>query len=274
MAKTITSLSKIESELLSALSAEGKNIFTTDDASAVLKKGKTEIRNILARLSGKSWIDRLERGKYLIVPLEAGPERMWSEDAFIMASHLINPYAISYWSALSFWNLTEQLPRTVFVSSTSRKSTNQKEVIGIPYRFVTLSPEKFFGIKKVWISSTKVNITDPEKTIIDCLDHPEYCGGITEGAKGLATGIESGEVDLKKVTDYALRINNKTVFKRLGYLCEIFGIETKKSLIWSENISGGYSILDPTAPDRGSYIRRWKLKLNVDVNNLTEWREH
>ena len=274
MTGNVTSLSKIESTLLSTLSAEGKNIFTVDDASAVIGKGRTEIRNILSTLSNKSWIDRIERGKYLIVPLEAGIERKWSEDPFIIASHLVAPYTISYWSALSYWNLTEQMPRTVFVASTHRKFTGQKKIAGIPFRFITLSPEKFFGMKMIWINNKKVNITDPEKTIVDCLDHPEYCGGIAEAVKGIWNGIKDKNIDLKKVTGYAARINNKAVFKRLGYLCEVLGIKTEQSDIWQNNISEGYSLLDPTLPDKGNYLKKWRLRCNIDEYNLTEWKEH
>jgi len=284
MTTNITSLSKIESALLSTLSAEGKNIFTTDDASAVIGKGRTDIRNILSTLSKKSWINRIERGKYLIVPLEAGVERKWSEDSFIIASHLIAPYTIApytiapytiaYWSALSYWNLTEQMPRTVFVASTHRKFTGQKKIASIPYRFITLLPEKFFGIKTIWINNKKVNMTDPEKTIVDCLDHPEYCGGIVEAVKGVWNGIKDKNIDLKKATGYAARINNKAVFKRLGYLCEVLGIKTEQSNIWLHNISKGYSLLDPTLPDKGNYLRKWRLRCNVDKYNLTEWKEH
>ncbi|ODS36764.1 hypothetical protein BEH94_00560 [Candidatus Altiarchaeales archaeon WOR_SM1_SCG] len=274
MTRNITSLSKQEFTLLSTLSAEGKNIFTIDDASKVIKKDRNEIRSILHKLSKKSGIERIERGKYLIIPLEAGTKRRWSDDPFVIASGLVTPYTIAYWSALSYWNLTEQIPQTIFVASTHRKFTGQKRIVNIPYRFITISPKKFFGIKIIWINDKKVNITDPEKTVVDCLDRPQYCGGITEAAKGIWNGIEDKKIDLNKITEYAVKINNKAVFKRMGYLCEILGIETPHHNTWRDNISNGYSLLDPILPDKGSYIRKWRLRLNIDKYNLTEWREH
>jgi predicted transcriptional regulator of viral defense system len=42
-----------------------------------------------------------------------------------------------------------------------------------------------FGQETLWIEGQAVSITDPAKTVVDCLDHPELCGGIVEAAKGL-----------------------------------------------------------------------------------------
>ncbi len=42
----------------------------------------------MARLVDKGWLERLAKGKYLIVPLEAGPDRTWTEDAHVIAGHL------------------------------------------------------------------------------------------------------------------------------------------------------------------------------------------
>ena len=37
-------------------------------------------------LEKKGWIARLERGKYIVIPLEAGPERRWTEDSYVVAA--------------------------------------------------------------------------------------------------------------------------------------------------------------------------------------------
>jgi predicted transcriptional regulator of viral defense system len=67
-------LSERESLLLSTLSADGHTVFTIEDAHAVLEDSDADVRKLLHRLNRKRWIKRLERGKYLIVPLAAGPE--------------------------------------------------------------------------------------------------------------------------------------------------------------------------------------------------------
>lgn len=66
------SLSKTESYLLSKLSEEGREIFTVRDATDVLKKSYVQSRKIISNLKAKRWIEKIEAGKYLIIPLSAG----------------------------------------------------------------------------------------------------------------------------------------------------------------------------------------------------------
>src|SRR6185437_2347763 len=68
------------------------------------------------RLVVKGWLQRIESGKYVVVPRAA--RGGWHEHPFIIAAAISpTPYYISYWSALSHHDLTEQLPRGVFVAS-------------------------------------------------------------------------------------------------------------------------------------------------------------
>lgn len=260
-------------EWLSKLAQSGKTVFTFEDAMKVSHYSSEMLRLTLHNLKKSKWIDRIEKGKYIIIPLEAGPEGLYTEHEFVIASFLVNPYAISYWSALNFYGFTEQIPRTVYISTTRRKKKRQKEVFGIIYKFIVLRETKFLGIRKIWIENRQINITDKEKTIVDCLDHPEYCGGIIEAAKGLWEGREN--LDPEKILDYVERMNNATIFKRLGFLSELLEIPWRKSCKkWEERISKGYSLLDPTMPKKGRYDSKWKLRINVEECELIEWRVH
>lgn len=92
--------------LLLKLSGTGKTIFTVEEAQALTNLPPDHVNTLLYRLAQKRWLERLERGTYLILPLEAGPDREWSADRFLIASYLVDPCAIGYWSALGHWNLT------------------------------------------------------------------------------------------------------------------------------------------------------------------------
>jgi len=274
MAQSITNLSRSETKLLTTLSAEGKSVFSYDDAKRILAHDRSRIKQALYILAQKGWIKNLERGKYLIVPFEGLAKGLWSEEAFVIASSLVSPYAISYWSALNYYGYTEQITRTVFISTVKRKFKNETEVLGIPYKFVTLKPHKFFGTATSWFGDKKVTITDKEKTIIDCLDHPEYCGGIIEATKGLFNAYED-KIDFGKLTKYATKMKNRTIFKRLGYLAEVLDLRLEKQLgIWQKNISTGYSLLDPAQSKTGKYDSNWNLRINMEKQHLTSWRTH
>lgn len=262
-----------ESRLLCSAAEKGFSVLTTDDAREIM--GEEKVLLLLSRLSKKRWLKRLEKGKYLILPLSAGPKGLYSEDGFVLASSLVSPYAIAYWSALNFYGYTEQIPSTVFVATTKRKKELEIEDLGLRFKFVTVVEKKFFGNKKRWIGDKQVIITDREKTIVDCLDHPEQCGGIVEATKGVWEGFTQEELDPDRLTEYASRMGNRTVFKRLGFLAEILELPVGDFLeLWKEKISTGYTLLSPLGLDRGEYNTRWNLRVNVDQNELTEWRFH
>ena len=84
MTRTIREISTREAEFLSRLAARGQTIFSTGQAEAFWGNAR-HAANVLSRLVEKGWLQRLERGVYMILPLEAGPERAWSESALVIA---------------------------------------------------------------------------------------------------------------------------------------------------------------------------------------------
>jgi hypothetical protein len=148
-------------DLVRSLSAAGKQVFTTDDARKYLPEDAA-LWLALTRLQKTGWIKRLKRGVYLIVPLEAGVERQWTEDAFVVACFLAQPAAVAYWSAMRHWNWTTQVPQTVFVQTTQRKSAYKRIVLGVTYRFIPVVPKKFFGIRRERIGAKMFSVTDRE----------------------------------------------------------------------------------------------------------------
>ena len=97
MTRTIGELSAREAEFLSCLAADGQTIFSTTQAQAFWgNAGYTA--NVLSRLTRKGWLERLDRGVYMVIPLEAGPERAWSESALVYKSPDKNPEQIKYFS--------------------------------------------------------------------------------------------------------------------------------------------------------------------------------
>jgi len=267
-------LGPTETRLLNRLAAEGHVVFSTDQARAALGSEGQDINKLLYRLASKRWLLRLEKGKYLLLPLEAGMEGLYSAHEFVIAAHLVQPYAIAYASALSFHNLSDLLPHTVLVATTRRKAEVAVEELGLRFRFITLTSHKFFGIQTVTIEDQPVRITTPSKTLVDGLDHPDLCGGIVELAKGLER-YAGDDASWAQLTADAQRLGNRTVFKRLGYLVEVLGLEVEGWLDrWRTEISPGETLLDPRYGRRGSYHFGWNLRLNMDEEQLFGWRRH
>lgn len=264
-------LSKKEAYLLSSLAEKKKRLFGLKDVMDELECSYNYAKVIASRLAKKKWLIPIEKGRYLIVPLEAGKESIYTEHEFIIASKLVQPYYIAYWSAMNYHGMTEQVPFTVFVATIKRR--NKKEIHGVKYEFITLTKNKFFGFSAVNIAGEAVNISDREKTIIDALDHPEYCGGISEAAKALWSARQ--KIDFRKLVDYAEKMKNRGIFKRLGYLLQKLEIKIPDELNKKvkENISKGYAALDTVVKRKGKHNSEWRLLVNVSDKNLLEWRE-
>jgi len=253
-------LSDRESKVLSELSYENKTIFALKDLTPLVK----DCRNFLHHLIEKKWILKIRRGVYIIAPLEAGKlgADSYTVHSFVIASHLTKPYYIGYWSALNYHGLTEQTPSSVYLATTRYR--NSRKLLDINFKFVTISSRKMFGIEETEIENYKVNISSPEKTVVDCLDHPEHCGGIEELAKAIF--FSKDEIDLKKLAKYAKRIGNTAVIKRLGYITEVFGWKGYVDLLSSFKLKSGYSHLDPGSPIKGRIKEKWKLYTNAKID--------
>lgn len=267
-------LGPTETRLLNRLAAGGQIIFSSEQARTALENGNQDVNKLLYHLTRKRWLLRLEKAKYLILPLEAGMEGQYSVHEFAIAAHLVQPYAIAYASAMSFHALSDLLPHTVFVATTRRKAPVTIEELGLRFQFITLAPHKFFGFQNVTIEEQPVRITTPSKTLVDGLDRLDLCGGIVELAKGFHRYIAQGG-DCGQLTADAQRLGNCTVFKRLGYLAEVLELDIGEwRARWRAEISPGETLLDPRYGRRGPYHSGWRLRLNVDEEQLLEWQGH
>ena len=86
--KQSTRLGPQERLFLTTLASEGKRIIHFADALPYWSTAH-QTRKALSRLERKGWLKRLERGVYLLIPLEAGPEGKWSEDPLVIAAQLV-----------------------------------------------------------------------------------------------------------------------------------------------------------------------------------------
>jgi len=247
-------LGKRETLLLTSLLGADKKVFTLDEAIAIVGGSKGAAWKMLSGLIRKGWAIRLKNGVYLAVPLEAGPKSMHTEHELLIASKLADNYYIGFWSAFNFHRLTDQTPFTVFVAVPKRRP--ERTILGVRYRFVAVGRGGMFGYKNYRVTSSSAIISDPEKTIVDCLSRPDLCGGVSEVAKALS----SGKLDLGTLVTYAEK-SGGAALKRACFLLE------KSKLYDCERLhkrrTEGYVYLDPLGPKKGRHNNRWKVIDNL-----------
>lgn len=256
-------MSKREALILTRLASQNRTIITITDIQDVIDVSYDNAKKIANNLVHKKWLDRLKSGTYLIVPLAAGEAGEYTEHEFVIASHLADPMYISYWSALNYHNLTEQVPTTVFAAT--REQVPTRTIHGVTYTFITLTDTKFFGFEERAIDAHTVPVATVEKTIVDCADHPEHCGGILELAKGL---VNATDRDDELLVDQLLRIENGAAIKRVVYLTDLLDIELRGRDTLMEAFTTGYSKLDPTQGDEGHHSNKYRLLINVPERTI------
>jgi predicted transcriptional regulator of viral defense system len=259
-------------EMVRKLTAEGDRIFTMERARQLAPSiGLSEgyLRQALHYLTRSGWLVRLRKGLYAISPTVPG---MTPAHEFEIAMALVSPAAISHWSALHHHGLTEQAPRKVFVLTTAGRSVPRVKnakvrhrnegypVGGVVYQFIQIKPERFFGTEKVWVGDTRVIITDPERTLLDGLSTPQYCGDFAEVLH--AFDVMGDRLDIERIIDYALKLDAATV-KRLGWVLEKLGIAPKRLDSLAKLPIKGYRTLDSTGPRKGPCNRRWMIQENL-----------
>jgi predicted transcriptional regulator of viral defense system len=204
----------------------------------------------------------VQRGIYVPVPLESERADSSPEDAWVIAEAAFAPCFISGWSAAEHWGLTEQVFRTVLVSTTRRPRNRQTKLGGIGFRLRTVSESDFFGLKTVWRGRAQVKVSDASRTIIDLMADPSLGGGLRSSADMLQSYLASKEHrNVGQLLAYAESLGVGAVFKRLGYLLARFAPEEGEAIARCRaSLTKGNARLDPALPAR-TLATAWRLWL-------------
>lgn len=243
---------------LSAVLRRSGDLVRVDDAVAALGINRSQAAKLLARWSEQGWLRRLRRGLYAAVPLVAEGDDQVVEDAWRLVPELFAPGYVGGVSAAHHWDLTEQLFRSVFVFTSRPLRKRNQAIQGIPFVLRHLPPEKIFGARLVWRGAVKVDVSDVHRTIVDMLDDPSCGGGIRHVADCLRAYFAREDASPETLVQYANRLGNGAVFKRLGFLAERLGSEASIVNECRRQMTKGNVKLDPALASP-RLVGRWRL---------------
>jgi len=172
--------------LLTTLYDRSQSTFTLTEVEQITGLRPALASSLLQKAVKRGLVSRLNRGVFIIIPAELGSSLEYSGDPYLVARRLAGdaPCFLSHASAMEIHRMVTQPQLVVFASMTRR--IRNRTLHGTEFRFVLIKREDFFGITRHWVTKQEfVEISDLERTVIDGLRQPEYCGGITEVAKGL-----------------------------------------------------------------------------------------
>jgi len=248
-------MTKQEVKILQYLTDYNISIFCKDELKENVDFTPKELDFTLRSLVHKDKIISLEKGKYCLYGFA---------DANIIGTFLTSNSCLSYWTAINYYGLSEQIPNVVFVQTDRQKTS--KEILGVSYRFVWLKTRKIFGYKTEGYGNHSFRIADIEKTIIDSFDLPHYSGGYPEIIKA----FYKAKINETRLISYCKKFNNISITKRLAFLADLFKKEKLEAFMdYAQKIKNGkYNLFEHNGEPTGKINKKWGLIMNITEEEI------
>lgn len=254
-------------------------VFSLDQLKPIAKEQQLSIahlRVIISSLAAAGWIEIIKRGTYVV------KSPIFTEDIspFAIANALIQPIAISHWSACAQHGFTTQNPVMIQASTpkkivTPEMRTGQADnprgraiwhAYDIQFEFIHVHQKRFWGFNRLWLNSwQQVNITDPERTALDLIARPDVFGGLSAAIEILEEAINQINLDL--LITYTIRYKIGSIVKRMGWILERLGADLDALQPLLEYPQSNYVLLDPARSSGQSDTARknedWKIIENL-----------
>jgi predicted transcriptional regulator of viral defense system len=243
---------------LSAVLQTAKDLVTIEDAMKALSTDRSASAKLLSRWQHQGWLKRVGRGVYAPVPLDISTTEQVLKDPWVLVPALFAPAYVGGWTAAEHWNLTEQLFRSIFVFTARSFRKKEQTIQGTSFTLTRISEDAIFGTKTLWRGQARVAVADKHRTIVDMLADPATGGGIRHVDQCLQNYLLDSDANTDMLIQYAERLGNGAVFKRLGFLMsQQPGHET---LIQAcrERLTQGNAKLDPAQPCK-RLVKAWRL---------------
>ena len=160
-------------------------------------------------------------------------------------------------TAAEHWDLTE-LFRDIVVMTAQPVRKSQQERHGAQFTLHHIQEQNIFGTKPVWRGTSKILVSDVHRTIIDMLDDPALGGGIQHVVDCLAVYLKRSDRNDDLLIEYAEKLGNGAVFKRLGFLAEKHATTSELVERCQTRLTKGNAKLDP-ALKCTRLVSRWRL---------------
>ncbi|MFC2015535.1 type IV toxin-antitoxin system AbiEi family antitoxin [Chloroflexota bacterium] len=265
-------LSHLEQTIYFASQRQGVNLLDAGIVVDLVGVSHGHAVKLLSSMVRKNALHRVGRGRYVVIP----PDVLYGRRSYVADPHLIldelmqangvdGLYYVAYQSAAAIHGAAHQLPFALLVAIPRQR--RPIELGRARIQFVQLKPEKLFGFQQIHYHDVPLNVSDREKTILDCLERFDLCGGVAEVARTISGLFE--EVEPDKILDYLQRMDNQALAQRLGFILERLSTvqEIEEGLIDGIAQQVGVHIypLDPHEPEAGVLDGRWRIRENLDV---------
>lgn len=269
---TIRSLSPQESRVVLSLAEHETREASRKTIIDILGASPEAADHVIRSLRRKGWLERASWGRYLLIPAEQGPEATGESNVLALASLIADRYYIGYGTAAAHYGFTTQRRNIIWLVTPQR--LRDRKLLNAEVRIVNITKRKFFGFEPVDVLGHEVDMSDLEKTAIDCVDRPDLCGGLGEAA--YIFGRASWKTNWDRVSAHLLLMNSIALTRKVGWLADHVGAPlpdyVRADLLARTGKRSTKAKLGPRAPKPNvlGYQSEWKLTVNVPIEELAE----
>ena len=210
------SLSKTEARVILSLEAEGLDLVTLVGIQQRAGVSSGFARKLAHDLVKRGWLQRVRRGRYLLNPSHHGPDALPDTDPLRVGSRLLEPYYFGYATAAELQGLFPQASQVYYIVTTARYRAGKRSAAR--FHIVRVLPSRFFGTRTLERRGETLVVSDPERTILDGLNRPEFSGGMAGVAQILA--LAKPRLHWRRFGSYIDRFANRSLTLRMGFLAE------------------------------------------------------
>jgi predicted transcriptional regulator of viral defense system len=119
-----------------------------------------------------------------------------------------------------------------------------------------------YGIKRETIERVAVEVSDPERTVLDALDMPKVVGGVRSALEFVTNALP--RIERKRLIDYAASSASSATCQRLGLLLERDGATERELRPLQKRVRETRSLISlvPSAPRHGHVNPNWRVVEN------------
>ncbi|GHT52854.1 hypothetical protein AGMMS49982_14210 [Bacteroidia bacterium] len=236
-------------------------IFRKQDIVA-LTGSENAAKELLRQYKKQRLISQIRRDMYVANDLDTKTSLV---SKFEIAGSITPTSYLSHHAAMEYYGVANQVFYEMSVSSV--ETFRNFDFEGITYTFCK-SPSEVGVVTPV--ADFRVRITDMERTIIDCINRIDLCGGLEELVQCLSSITYVKET---KLWQYLTALDKQILYQKTGFILSYFQKEMRlnndffavcKSKIGK---STGY-LTDKTESD--TYFKNWKLCAPENILSFLE----
>ncbi len=259
------------SDWIENLEKRGFYTFTKEDIEKQFPSAsKNYIKTAIHRLTSKAKIISPWRNFYVIVPIEFSLKGIVPPTFYMdqLMSYLGKNYYVSLLNAAAFYGAAHQKVQTfsLMVELPQIRNTSKNGTQILFYSKKTIKSE---FIKKHKTQTGYINVSSPELTAIDLIEHEKSIGGLNRVCTVLNELAEA--VNLNILPESFFKTTPTPIFQRFGYILEtVLGRDDLSNALFSKMKASGLKLrkvpFKVNKPTDGCKInKKWKIIINQEI---------